>query len=193
MKSIFSILLLFLIAKSYAQDTIYLHGVNDTIATTKEKALYYKTINSGVNPVEVNTYYTNGNKYSKAHYSSLIPEIKDGEYESYFYNGNINLKGTYKNNKLEGIWLAYNKEKNFIELKEMYKESLRNGRSFTFYENGKLSRLDIFVRDTLALSTCYDSIGNVIECDLIIDKTEISDNTEVMPSFIGGVPALWSY
>ena len=156
MKTFFSILTLFLFVKSNAQDTVYLHRIDDTIATTKEKALYYKTINYSVNPIEVITYYINGNKYAKAHYSSLKPEILDGEYENYFYNGNTSFKGMYINNNMEGIWTAFNKEKNFIEIREMYKNNLRNGRSFTFYENGKLKRQDVFARDTLLVSTCYN-------------------------------------
>lgn len=189
MKQLFFGLLLLLVANSYAQDTIYLHGPDDTIATIKEKALYYKTINTGVTPIEVNMYYKNGNKYSKVHFSSLKPEIKEGEYERYFYNGNTNIKGTFINNKMEGAWLVYNKEKDFIEEKTNFKSNLREGKSFTFYENGKLRRMDVYVRDTLRLSTCYDSIGSVIECSVDISTVE----KEVMPKFPGGVPALMKF
>ena len=193
MKTFFSILTLFLFVKSNAQDTVYLHRIDDTIATTKEKALYYKTINYSVNPIEVITYYINGNKYAKAHYSSLKPEILDGEYENYFYNGNTSFKGMYINNNMEGIWTAFNKEKNFIEIREMYKNNLRNGRSFTFYENGKLKRQDVFARDTLLVSTCYDSIGNEIECYPVDTSLLIYDSVEIMPEFPGKMKGLTSF
>ena len=192
MLRIFSVLLmLFFISTSYAQDTIYLHNVDDTIVTTKEKALYYKTISVNESPIEVITYYNNGVKISNIHYSSLKPEIKNGEYETYFYNGKTDIKGIYQDNKMEGTWLVYNKEKNFIELKAIYKNNLRNGRSFIFYENGKLRRMDIYLKDTVGLSTCYDSVGNIIDCP----PTEILDNSlsEKMPIFPGGVPALMSF
>jgi TonB family protein len=200
MKQLFSILLLFLFAKSYAQDTIYLHGLDDTISVSKEKALYYKTINSNVNSIEVITYYKNGVRVSKVHYSSLKPDVMDGEYESYFYNGNTNIKGTFKDNKMEGAWIAYNKEKNFLEKKTTYKENVKSGRSYIFYETGKLKRMDIYVRDTLGLSTCYDSVGNVINCAMLIESDEIFADSvgafseiDTLPKFPGEVPALMKF
>lgn len=194
MKQALSILLLLFIMKSYSQDTIYLHTPDDTIATIKEKALYYKTINKDVNPIEVSIYYTNGNKYSKAHYSSLIPEIKEGEYERYFYNGKTNIKGTFINNKMEGSWLIYNKEKGFVESKTNFKDNVRNGKSFTFYENGKLSRMEIYSNDTLLSAICYDTIGNiVVGCQLPKDTTEIFDVADVMPEFPGGYQSVMTY
>ncbi len=198
MKQTFSILLLlFLLAKSYAQDTIYLKNVDDTFATQKEKAIYFKVIDNKVNPIEVVTFYMNGVMVSKAHYSSLKPEIRDGEYESFFYNGNTNIKGTFKDNKMEGAWIAYNKEKNFLETKTTYKDNVKSGRSYIFYETGKLKRMDIYVRDTLGLSTCYDSVGIVINCPVNIVSEQKgnynSQDKEVMPSFPGGVVALMGF
>lgn len=189
MKQLFSILLFFLIVKTYSQDTIYLHDLNDTISIQKEKALYYKTINFNIHPVEVTSYYVNGVKISTVHYSSLKAIVKDGEYETFFYNGKTNIKGTFINNNMEGTWLIYNREKGFLETKTNFKDNLKNGRSFTFFENGKLSRMDIYVRDTLGLSTCYDSIGNVIEC-YSVDTSLIYDKVEVMPEFPGKTAAM---
>ncbi len=199
MKQTFSILLLSLLffSRSIAQDTIFLKSVDDTVAVAKEKALYYKTINNSVNPIEVVTFYMNGIMVSKAHYSSLKPEIREGEYESFFYNGKTNIKGTFKDNKMEGSWIAYNKEKNFLETKTTYKDNVKSGRSYIFYETGKLKRMDIYVRDTLGLSTCYDSVGNVINCPVNIVSEQNgnynSQDKEVMPSFPGGVVALMGF
>lgn len=193
MKQILSVLLLFFcVSYIQAQDTIYLHAPDDTVSIMKEKALYFKTINSGVNPIEVNINYINGNKYTKMHFSSLKPEIKEGDFETYFYNGKTKMKGTFINNKMEGAWLVYNKEKDFIETKTTFKDNLKHGRSFTFFENGKLNRMDVYVRDTLALSTCYDSIGNVIEC-YSVDTTLIYDKAEVMPEFPDKTDGLLSF
>jgi TonB family protein len=201
MKQTFSILLLlFLLAKSYAQDTIYLKNVNDTVAIQKEKAIYYRVTDNKVNPIEVVTFYMNGVKVSKALYSSLKPEIREGEYESFFYNGKTNIKGTFKDNKMEGAWIAYNKEKNFLETKTTYKDNLKSGRSYIFYETGKLKRMDIYVRDTLGLSTCYDSVGNVINCAMqvepienLVDTFGIFTKVDTMPKFPGGVPELMTF
>ncbi|MBK8352336.1 MAG: energy transducer TonB [Saprospirales bacterium] len=198
MKQTFSILLLlFLLAKSYAQDTIYLKNVDDTFAIKKEKAIYFKVIDNKLNPIEVVTFYKNGVIISKVHYSSLKPEIREGEYETYFYNGNTNIKGNFKADKMEGAWIAYNKEKNFLETKATYKNNLKSGKSFTFYETGKLKIMDVYVRDTLVQSTCYDSIGNVINCPVNIVSEQKgnynSQDKEVMPSFPGGVVALMGF
>ena len=201
MKQTFSILLLlFLLAKSYAQDTIYLKNVDDTFATKKEKAIYFKVIDNKLNPIEVVTFYMNGVIVSKAHYNSLKPEIREGEYETYFYNGNTNIKGNFKDDKMEGAWIAYNKEKNFLETKATYKNNLKSGKSFTFYETGKLKIMDVYVRDTLVQSTCYDSIGNILNCELILypkeyylDTFGILQKAEVMPEYPGGVPGIMKF
>ena len=189
----FFITLLYLGFIGLAQDTIYLKNSNDTIPISKEKALYYKVIDKNTTPVEVNLYYINAIKISKAHYYSADLKIKDGEYESYFYNGNLEIKGTYKNDRMDGSWMAYNKDKNFIEEKANYQNDLRNGKTFTFYGNGKLKRMDVFVRDTAVLSTCYDSTGNILDCELIKD-TVAYIKAEIMPAFPdGGVPALMHF
>jgi len=98
---------------------------------------------------------------------------------------------------MEGAWIAYNKEKNFLETKATYKNNLKSGKSFTFYETGKLKIMDVYVRDTLVQSTCYDSIGNVINCPVNIVSEQKgnynSQDKEVMPSFPGGVVALMGF
>lgn len=67
------------------------------------------------------TYYKNGVIISKVHYSSLKPEIREGEYETYFYNGNTNIKGNFKDDKMEGAWIAYNKKRIFWKQKQLIK------------------------------------------------------------------------
>lgn len=202
MKQTFSILLLSLLffSRSIAQDTMYLKNVDDTVATAKEKALYYKTTNTNVQPVEISTYHINGVKICTEHLSSLSPIVREGEYESFFYNGKTNIKGMFKDNKMEGAWIAYNKEKNFLETKTTYKDNIKSGRSYIFYETGKLKRMDIYVRDTLGLSTCYDSVGNVVNCEMQIDPLENFVNTfgiytkaDTMPNFPGGLPELMTF
>jgi TonB family protein len=112
--------------------------------------------------------------------------------ESYFYNGKINVKGIFKDDKMEGSWIAYNKEKGFIESKLSFKENQKNGKGFIFYENGKLKRMDTYLNDTLVLSICYDSIGSQIECNPV-DTSMVYEKAEVMPEFPGGPNGLLLY
>ena len=194
MKHLFPIFLLILIiSKSYSQDTIYLKNVDDTLSVPKENASYYKVIDSKVYPIEISTYYINGVGLSKEHFSSITPKVRNGEYESYFYNGKINVKGIFKDNKMEGSWIAYNKEKGFIESKLSFKENQKNGKGFIFYENGKLKRMETYLRDTLVLLVCYDTTGSVIECNPV-DTSQVYEKAEIMPGFPnGGTQALMKF
>ena len=177
--------------KVNAQDTMYLKTIDDTIVVSKEKAMFYKVINKNVSPVEVYTYYVNGVTANKMHYAASDLRIKQGEYEKYFYNGNIDIAGSYKNNKMEGWWIAYNKEKHFIEEKDYFENDLRTGKCFRLYENGTPKIIDQYVNDTLLHSTCYDSLKNIINCDVFIykDESDVLSSAEVMPLFPGGQEA----
>ena len=177
---------------SLAADTLYFRQLTDTFTVPVSKAMYFKVINDATDPIEIMTYYKNGNKYMKEQVSSVSPIIRNGAYEEYFYDGSVKFKGNFVNNEMDGAWISYNKEKHFLETKMHYAKDIRHGKAYTFYENGKLKRLDMYVYDVLKLSTCYDTLGQEVDCKALNDS-EVVEKEKVMPQFPGGVKALFKY
>lgn len=187
MKSIFSILLFLFIANVYAQDTIYLKGIDDTKPTSKEKAFYYKVYNHNVKPLEVITYDIKGIKIVKEHFSSIKPLIRDGEYETYFNNGSIDTKGIFKNGLMSGVWLIYNKELNYIEQKINFIANLREDSAFIFNQYGKILQANVYKHNEIVSTVFLPSTKK------IIDTAGVLNSAEVMPEFPGGTQALMSF
>jgi TonB family protein len=177
---------------SLAADTLYFRQLTDTFTVPVSKAMYFKVINDATDPIEIMTYYKNGNKYMKEQVSSVSPIIRNGAYEEYFYDGSVKFKGNFVNNEMDGAWISYNKEKHFLETKMHYAKDIRHGKAYTFYENGKLNRLDVYVYDSLKLSTCYDTLGQEISC-IQPDTLQIYSKADVMPEFPGGSTKLMAF
>lgn len=187
MRYLFAVILfLFAISVALSQDTIFLKGQYDQFPVSRDKAIYFKVIHKNVSPPEVELSYMNGVKVSKYHVDPSNLNIYQGEYESYYYNGGIQTKGIFKDDKMQGYWLVYNKDKNFVENKIFYKDDQKDGKSFTFREDGKLIQMELFIKNNLSETTCYDSTGSIIDC-FHEDSLGIFESADVNPSFVGGV------
>ena len=67
-------------------------------------------------------------------------ELKDtigGIYHEYYQNGNIKLRGSYKNGKRDGDWSYFYENGKLWSMGE-YTEGIRNGLSNVYYETGVL-------------------------------------------------------
>lgn len=81
-------------------------------------------------------YYSNGKKYMEGYYSSIEPDVKDGEFKWYYKNGLLRQEGKYINNRKNGVWKLYYKERNMAGTKlcqlAEYKDGVLNGK-FEWY------------------------------------------------------------
>ena len=78
--------------------------------------------------------------------SQKNPDIINGEELKYYDNGIIQIKGSYKFGKREGIWASYYKSgKLWSEL--TYKEGIKNGPTTTWFENGNKRYQGSFISD----------------------------------------------
>jgi TonB family protein len=175
----------------FSEDTIFLKKKSDTEPVPREQALFFKIEKKDSLNIESTLFYMNGVKINVTNYSSANPEILNGLFWSFFYNGKVNVQGNYVNNEMSGVWTVYN-ESGKVEEKSGFKNNKREGHTFTFYQNGKVKRNALYLRDTLVMSTCYDSIGVEIDC-LQMDTIGVYEKVEVMPSFPGGTHELFSF
>lgn len=94
---------------------------------------------NGKPSTKVKFYYQKSGKIrSELSFESVEPDLIDGECVYYSENGNVSMKGQYKNNKREGEWVSYYDKKNvigtFVKEKVIYKNGLLDG-SYTYYYN----------------------------------------------------------
>jgi len=140
--------------------TVFLNSAfcqnSDTIllyyAKSKGDTIVYKRIisfNSKTKIYEVRDFYKNGQIQMKASYSSLDKFIKEdyqcnywsntkeGRYQQWYYNGQIQYDGYFKKGKRNGICSEWylNGQK---EAEEQWKNGQQNGRTRYWAENGEL-------------------------------------------------------
>lgn len=82
----------------------------------------------GVPSTKTIFHYSNGKKYSEGYYSSIEPDVKDGEFKWYWKNGTLKKEVTYKKNEMHGTAKSYYKGKNNTGKNSLYqKVNFRNG------------------------------------------------------------------
>ncbi len=100
--------------------------------------------------IEKTEYYPNGQIRVKGTYKN---NLRDGEWTYFFENGNIWSKGTFKQGKSDGIFTIYNKDGSLF-MKSSYKMGKPNGK-WQFYENNNLKREVYFSNDSIVKEINY--------------------------------------
>jgi len=80
-------------------------------------------------------YHSNGNVYNKGQKNSKGQ--REGLWEWFYPNGNIECRTPYKEGKKDGIWEWFHKNGN-ISCRTPYKEDKKDGIEEWFYENGNV-------------------------------------------------------
>jgi membrane associated rhomboid family serine protease/antitoxin component YwqK of YwqJK toxin-antitoxin module len=80
-----------------------------------------------------------------------------GPVADYYRNGRFQMKGSYKDDKQDGIFIFYN-EKGGYSSAGIYNKNRRSGKWETFHPNGKLE-MEIYYRDRYFLKSLWDSTG----------------------------------
>jgi antitoxin component YwqK of YwqJK toxin-antitoxin module len=81
------------------------------------------------------TYYDNGN--IKTRYKWIKPTGFEGEFVSYYSNGNFEQKGNYKKGKKDGLHVNYYESGNKLRTVN-YLNDLEHGEYIEYYENGNI-------------------------------------------------------
>jgi membrane associated rhomboid family serine protease/antitoxin component YwqK of YwqJK toxin-antitoxin module len=87
----------------------------------------------------------------------------DGLVRDYYRDGNIKMKGTFRKNKRDGVFLFYSDHKTYTETGR-YFDDRKFGKWQTFHENGKLAS-EIFYNKGQFIHSLWDSVGNRLVVD----------------------------
>lgn len=87
----------------------------------------------------------------------------DGLVHDYYANGDIRMKGTYRKNKRDGVFLFYSNHKTYTETGR-YLNDRKFGKWQMFHDNGKLAS-EIFYNDGQFIHSLWDSLGNRLVVD----------------------------
>ena len=132
--------LLFMLTISYSlcfgQDTLFFDSMWKP--TTKMNAEFFRIEKKEGNKwVRMDYFYKTNQLQMKGTYTSLTPEIKDGYFEWYHANGKISQQSNFENGKHIGEYLLYHENGN-LEAKGSYQNDELNGTFESYYPNGKL-------------------------------------------------------
>ncbi len=108
------------------------------------------TTNNKNDTIEKTEYYPNGNIRIKGTYKN---NLRDSVWEYYFENGKLWSTGTFKNGKSNGIFTIYNKDGS-IYMKSSYKNGKPDGK-WSFYQNNKIIKEVYFSNDSIVKAINY--------------------------------------
>ncbi len=142
MKIILSLLLLlfFGFTAQSKNDTLITYHTYDGQKCKKRKARYMmKSYPMEDGRFGVEEIKLSGEYIEKAVYKSKEMLVKDGAFESYFWSGKVESKGTYRNNRREGEWTFYLNGFN-MKSRGTFEKGLKSGEWEYFDENGRLRK-----------------------------------------------------
>jgi TonB family protein len=182
-------------------DTIYFN--RSWQQSDKEYAQYYRVISndtSGKIQFIVKDYYISGPIQMAGTYKSINPDFKTGDFRYWYENGQSHIECNFLNNKLNGDYVEYYEngqprvsrryaggvidgvEKTWsltglLSKVVEYRHGARHGRFMTYYENGQLTRKDIYKNDEFIRGRCFTHEG----------KDTAYFEYFIMPAFQGGL------
>ncbi|MEX2231993.1 MAG: rhomboid family intramembrane serine protease [Cyclobacteriaceae bacterium] len=87
----------------------------------------------------------------------------NGMVRDYYNNGDHQMKGTYKKNKRDGIFLYYSDHKTYTSVGR-YENDKPVGKWETYHDNGKIAS-EVFYNNSYFLKNLWDSLGNQLVID----------------------------
>lgn len=87
----------------------------------------------------------------------------DGPVREYYRNGNLKMKGQYRENKRDGIFLFYSEKQTYLEAGRFINDK-RFGKWETYHPNGRIAS-EAFYNDSYFLKSLWDSLGNQLVVD----------------------------
>ena len=112
-----SIFIFLFITKAYSQELLSVRYYDrywlacDSIISEYKREFYLNKDSTYL----IKDYYSDGKIQMIANYKTYTPMVEDGNFEFYYKNGQLNLKGNYCNGKLCGTWIKYNESGNEVD------------------------------------------------------------------------------
>jgi TonB family protein len=191
----------------YAQivtDTMYFD--RDWQQAEKENARYYRVISmdtSGQFLFYVTDYYLSGQEQMTGTYRTIRPDFREGTFNWFYEDGSKQQSCEYKDNLLHGPYLEWHKngqiqtrqnfskglpdgpykkwdKKGLLKFDAQFEKGERHGNFITYYDNGQMTRKDLYDHGRLVEGQCFSPDGDSVEYFPYM----------VQPQFKGGIPAL---
>ncbi len=152
-KIILFLLFLITLTTAKSQDTIFYNNKWKVVNNINE-AKYYRLMHfsDSVGLFLFTDYYINGQLQSHGSFKSTNPDVKEGPIVYFYENGNIMLRGTYKNNKKEGLF-EYWDSLGIKTAEKSYHLNSYLGVSKYYYPNGNLKSTYEFINND-SLKNC---------------------------------------
>ncbi len=140
-------------------DTLYFDELRQV--RTLNEATYYRlpSVKDG-DKYKIEDYYISGKLKAEGHSLSSDSLIWDGLYTSYYENGNKNEVGNYINGYRVNNWKQYRENGKLWVLLSHDITSDTTEILRSFYETGKVKRIEYRVKDKDTTGVCYDEDGN---------------------------------
>lgn len=161
MKYIISLFFLLVVQSLHAQDSTYYdidwRKVSDPESYEYLEIVYYDRIDS--TKADVHIYYKNGQTRSKTAYSNYSKSIRDGVFQLWSKDGDIERKISYK----AGVY---------------------HGDFITYWKNGTIKRVDKYDNEQFISGTCWDEKGNEVEYFPYLVKAEYPGGRTALSKFL---------
>ena len=122
------------------RDGLYYEKFKDVPFTGDVVGKEQGKISKGKREGEYLTYYENGQLKYKSNYKEGVLE---GEWLYYHDNGQLRFKENYKDGKLEGEWLYYH-DNGQLRFKRNWKDGKKEGEWLYYHETGQLETTEIY-------------------------------------------------
>lgn len=133
MKKMIFLFIIFSFCHLYAGDTTFYDAQWKT--SSPQNATYYRVLNKKNDLWKVEDYFINHQLQMSGYFSSLFPEIKEGEFKFFNRNGILTETGNYINGKKDGKYIFFYDNGN-VEIEETWQNGVKNGQVKAFQEDG---------------------------------------------------------
>lgn len=173
-----------LVAFAQGQDTIIAYyDSNWKEIESADTATYFgKTFRIKDNLWRAEDYFIGGQIQMIGFYKSEKREIRHGDFEYFYTNGNRKSKGKFIEEELNGTWKYYF-ENGEVEAEVNYLHDEYEGSLIVYWSNGNVRRRDIYRNGELLEGKVWDSSGN----------REKYIPYSRMPMFMGGEEKLYKF
>jgi len=116
-------------------------------------------------------YLSNGNIKMTGQYANIDSGIKDGSFTYYHESGKLSSHGTFRRNKMNGLWEDFYDTLNApLWYSRTYKDGYEDGELKSYYVDGKLKRQEIHKRivDTVYYKEHKQQKSRTVEVDSIV-------------------------
>lgn len=154
----------------FSQDTTY-YDIN-WIKTNPSNAKYYSIVKKTNRSWQKKDYFLSNKRIQmQGTFSSIDPDVKEGYFEWYFINGQLQNKGSFSHNKKIGEHVWYYDNGN-LDLVEHYKDGILEGEYSEYYSKGNLKSKSKFLKGIQEGWTTYYYENSKIQSEGIFKNGE---------------------